>query len=80
MRSISRQLTSQSSRDTTYETQPDEGVLPSIAREGEAGICRATVVPAQARLETAQLLSFEEAILVDVQHSVEQVDFVCVHL
>ena len=46
------------------------------ARERKATILCNAVVPAQARLESAQLLSLQEAVLVDVQHSVEQVDFI----
>ena len=47
------------------------------AREGQARIIDGVVLAAaQARLEALQLLRLQEAVLVDVQHAVQQIDLI----
>lgn len=56
----------------------DSEVGPSLkAREGEAGVIDGVILAAaQARLKALQLLRLQEAVLVDVQHAVQQIDLV----
>ena len=53
-------------------------VRPSLkAREGQAGVVDGVILAAaQARLKALQLLRLQEAVLVDVQHAVQQIDLV----
>ncbi len=52
------------------------------ARQGQAGVVhvRVAAAAAQARLEAPQLVRLQEAGLVDVQHAVQEVDLVRLHL